>query len=224
MNNGMTGPDGQNGGTSDTITWTFEVIPGPNRNQQGNPAPQPPRPAEAPGGGTDQPNVNVDEQTNDARPDPEATAPPPPPLFGLHLPPVAPRVGPFGLAGARPTEQQSDIEMQMGRGEMGPELWTSIVNHLLPVFASGLADRRADPAKAAELIRALPTVGKDMMERVDHVISATEEHDEGWSCSICFEGAEDVPAEGDRAIKVTPCNHLFHAGCLEPWFTTHTSW
>lgn len=223
--------DGQNGGTGDTITWTFEVFPGPNQqNQQGNtappPPPRPPRPTDdAPGGSPDQPDV----QSNNGHPDPDpnATAPPrplPPPPFGLPLPTAAPRVGAFGLAGARPTGPFSDLDMQMGRGEMDPELWTAIINHLMPIFASGLADRRPDPAKAAELIRALPTIEKDMMDRVNHVISATEQHDDGWSCSICFDGADDVPAEGDRAVKVTPCNHLFHAGCLEPWFKTHTSW
>lgn len=96
----------------------------------------------------------------------------------------------------------------------------------MPIFASGLADRRPDPAKAAELIRALPTVDKALMDRVDRVVSAADEDEDesGWKCSICLEGAEVAPAEGSTAIKATPCHHLFHSGCLEPWFRTRTSW
>jgi hypothetical protein len=103
-----------------------------------------------------------------------------------------------------------------------------ILRGLMPFFASGLGDeRRPDPAKAAELIRALPTVDKAMMDRIDRVVIAADNDDDdetGWKCSICLEGAEVTPAEGSAAIKATPCHHLFHSGCLEPWFQTKTSW
>lgn len=103
-----------------------------------------------------------------------------------------------------------------------------ILRGIMPLFASGLSsERRPDPAKAAELIRALPTVDKAMMDRVDRVVIAADNDDDGetgWKCSICLEGAEVTPADGSAAIKATPCHHLFHSGCLEPWFQTKTSW
>jgi hypothetical protein len=220
LNTGMTGPDGQNEAVNDAITWTFEVLP---RQNQGD-AP-PPQPNEATGGGVEHPTIQYGHPQV-----PDTTVP---------LPSL-PRIGPFGLAGVRPAANQTPSpapasgapsnttapprsSLYLGPAGTHATDWPYILNHLMPIFASPF-DRRSDPVKAAELIRALPTVGKDLMDRVDRLASVDEEDDEGWRCSVCFEGPNDAPTEGDGAVKATPCHHLFHAGCLEPWFRTHTSW
>jgi len=75
----------------------------------------------------------------------------------------------------------------------------------------------------------------------------------GWKCGICLQGLEDEDkpaavdsqnqAEIDKSevvndreevpdqtkkittgVKTTPCNHLFHGDCLQPWFERHLSW
>ena len=237
LNSGLNGPDGQAIGIDDHITWTFELIHPPNQpgspphGQAQSPTHQPTNTAnEAPR----QPDVGMNH-------DPLPTNAPVPPA------PPRPSIGPFGVAGARPGPHDAThrlaipaagpaFSMFFGAGDAGtpgmdPTTWPHILNSLMPIFASGLADRRADPVKAAELIRALQTVDKNMMARIDKVLSADwssadadEEDEGGWKCSVCFEGAGDAPTEGDRAVKATPCHHLFHAGCLEPWFKTHTSW
>jgi hypothetical protein len=116
-----------------------------------------------------------------------------------------------------------------------------------------------DPRRAQDLIKGLRTLTVRLARRLERVSrkerSIDEGSDEGWKCSICFdgwEGAEDVPngdqsggadagssptsrqggAEGGAAldldartdIKALPCNHFFHRGCLEPWFSTKHTW
>lgn len=77
-----------------------------------------------------------------------------------------------------------------------------------------------DPAKAAELLNSLPTVGRALLKRVDKVVAAEGQRDDGdnsgWQCGICLEGS-DV----GETVKALPCNHLFHESCLQPWFTNH---
>lgn len=76
----------------------------------------------------------------------------------------------------------------------------------------------------------------------------------GWKCGICLQGLEDedkpaavdtqtetevgrpevsnndqgIPDQTERkeatGVKTTPCNHLFHGECLQPWFERHLSW
>lgn len=74
----------------------------------------------------------------------------------------------------------------------------------------------SNPAKAAELLASLPGVDAPTLKRVDAVCRAESEEDEGWNCGICL--------ESEGAVKALPCNHLFHADCLEPWFSTHLTW
>jgi hypothetical protein len=89
-----------------------------------------------------------------------------------------------------------------------------------------------DPAKAAELLAALPTIGRPLLRRVDKIITAEdansskEEEERGWRCGICLEGLDvdaDEPASA-HPVKGLPCNHLFHEECLQPWFTSHFTW
>ncbi len=72
-------------------------------------------------------------------------------------------------------------------------------------------ERGPDPEKAAELLRALPTVGKGLLKRVDKIYAAEEAggpvafagmddeevEDLGWKCGICLEGYHPDP-EGDN--------------------------
>ncbi|KAK8865875.1 hypothetical protein IAR55_001023 [Kwoniella newhampshirensis] len=117
-----------------------------------------------------------------------------------------------------------------------PWLFPPFFNFYMPVRS----EPQPNPAKAAELLRSLPTVGKRLLSRVDKIVAAQEveamEDDEkGWKCGVCLEGAEpDHPEtagadekkdEGkiqqETGVKALPCNHLFHEKCLEPWFASH---
>ena len=83
-------------------------------------------------------------------------------------------------------------------------------------------DAQPDPAKAAELLKSLPDINRGLLKRVDRIVAAEEnesdEDERGWKCGICLEGMQEE--DGDIDIKGLPCNHLFHAKCLEPWFAT----
>jgi len=89
-----------------------------------------------------------------------------------------------------------------------------------------------DPAKAAELLASLPTIGRALLRRVDKIITAEdafggkEYDDRGWRCGICLEGLDLDTTDPDKPhpVKGLPCNHLFHEECLQPWFTSHHTW
>jgi hypothetical protein len=106
------------------------------------------------------------------------------------------------------------------------------------------------PVKATELVKVLSDVDKETMEAIDLKIRTEEkaqnQEEMGWKCGICLQGLEDdeplselvehLPKEmkqdegsrttskQDSGVKTTPCNHLFHGGCLQPWFERHLSW
>lgn len=95
------------------------------------------------------------------------------------------------------------------------------------------SDPAPDPEKAKELLRSLPIVEDKVMRRVDRVYAAENTEDGGWKCGVCLEGweeAEEVVETGESdaregtGVKRLPCNHLFHADCLEPWFETKHTW
>jgi len=91
------------------------------------------------------------------------------------------------------------------------------------------SEPQPDPVKAAELIRSLPAVGKNLMKRIDRIISAEgprrgdDDLEHGWKCGICLEGVEDAESK-ETGVKALPCNHLYHSACLEPWLTTRHTW
>lgn len=104
-----------------------------------------------------------------------------------------------------------------------------------PFFPFGFSNAPPppDPAKAAELIASLPTVGRALLRRVDKVVAAEdasegkEQDERGWRCGICLEGMagpEEIVADPQLVVKALPCNHLFHEGCVQPWFTSHHTW
>lgn len=127
-------------------------------------------------------------------------------------------VGPDGRLLPRPGADQ----------DMGPPpIW--------PFFPWGMssAPPAPDPAKAAELIASLPTVGRALLRRVDKVVAAEDANigkeydDRGWRCGICLEGMdgpEELAENPKPRVKALPCNHLFHEDCVQPWFTSHHTW
>jgi hypothetical protein len=136
---------------------------------------------------------------------------------GQPIPP--PGGGPGGAAGGPNAEANGG----------GPNLWLPFA---FP-FAFGQQGPPApDPAKAAELLASLPTIGSALLRRVDKVIVAEDTvggkdyDDRGWRCGICLEGLDvdaNEPASA-HPVKSLPCNHLFHEECLQPWFTSHHTW
>lgn len=107
-----------------------------------------------------------------------------------------------------------------------PRPWPFLSPHFHFFVNMPPPEAQPDPAKAAELLKSLPDISKALLQRVNRILAAEEnESDEdecGWKCGICLEGMQ----EGDDdniGIKGLPCNHLFHAKCIEPWFATkHT--
>lgn len=109
---------------------------------------------------------------------------------------------------------------------------------LLPLFGRfGSGEPAPDPEKAKELLKSLPTVEKGLMKRIDRIYAAENVEEGGWKCGVCLEGWEteengegmQVERDGEAGeagmeVKRLPCNHLFHAECLEPWFGTKHTW
>jgi len=88
-----------------------------------------------------------------------------------------------------------------------------------------------NPEKAKELLRAMKNVVWMDMKRVTRIIIAEEgdvgdEEERGWKCGVCLEGVggEERGLEDETGVKGLPCNHLFHEGCLQPWFETNHTW
>ena len=47
-------------------------------------------------------------------------------------------------------------------------------------------------------------------------IKGTEVGEMGSDCQVCFDKFKD-----EDNIYILPCKHLFHEGCILPWFTSH---
>ena len=102
------------------------------------------------------------------------------------------------------------------------------LSFLMPIGIFGPPPNRPDPAAAAELVRSLPTVSPELLKRIQRITIAEQvqdgedEDNRGWKCAVCLEGID--PDEKETGVKALPCNHLFHAACIEPWFTSHHTW
>lgn len=220
------------------MTWTVEVFP--NDGEGANEAEDAPQ---NPGPGTDgMPPFNIfpPAPPTPAGDNAEPTVPVDPPVGEQREPTPAPGapqgegqrhertiywfIGPDGQA-MRPGGAG-------GPGAGGIPIPNFAFPFVLP-FAFGQSGPPApDPAKAAELLASLPTVGRALLRRVDKIITAEdtaggkEYDDRGWRCGICLEGMEEDAKEPASAhpVKALPCNHLFHEECLQPWFTSHHTW
>ncbi|BEJ15250.1 hypothetical protein CspHIS471_0410170 [Cutaneotrichosporon sp. HIS471] len=206
------GPDGPQVG----LTWTLEVF-GNDEEGGGGPAPDP--------GPEGTPNVEAAADTAaqaQNTPGPEAADPNAADGAGQGTnPPQTPqnqeRDGPtrsiFFIVGPDGTMRRGDGAVD----DTAPQLFPFPFPFAFP-FQAGPPP--PDPAKAAELLNSLPTVGRALLKRVDKVVAAEGQRDDGdssgWQCGVCLEGI-DV----GETVKALPCNHLFHEACLQPWFTNH---
>ncbi|KAL2861816.1 hypothetical protein BJX68DRAFT_260620 [Aspergillus pseudodeflectus] len=57
-------------------------------------------------------------------------------------------------------------------------------------------------------------VGGDTGDDHDDVNIASSHGDSHMECAICMESFED-----DDSIRSLTCNHIYHATCIDPWFT-----
>ncbi|KAL7418879.1 hypothetical protein Q5752_006563 [Cryptotrichosporon argae] len=107
---------------------------------------------------------------------------------------------------------------------LDPRMFPGGVPPFFQFMGQAQAPGRPDPAKAAELLKSLPTVARALMRRLDKIEAAeSDDGASGWRCAVCLDGAEGGGEGDDTGVKALPCHHLFHATCLEPWFSTkHT--
>lgn len=228
MNRPEGGEEQPDDGNRLVLTWTIEVFPNDGSEGMNGEAP------------TDAPGVD-----GDALPQADADA-----GHGVHGPPgAALPTGGDGSTGDGEAHQAGGTDADRNTGTiflvLGPD------GRVIPrpggddggqpppfFFPFGLPftfqppPPAPDPAKAAELLASLPTVGRALLKRVNMVVAAEdaaggkEYDDRGWRCGICLEGLEEEAErdEPEQAVKALPCNHLFHEGCLQPWFTTHHTW
>ena len=75
-----------------------------------------------------------------------------------------------------------------------------------PVLTPQKIDEMLPPMRFADAKGFLVAEGRDMG-------AAADGDDGGVECAVCLSAMAD-----DEMVRVLPCVHVFHVGCIDPWF------
>ncbi|WWC58578.1 uncharacterized protein I303_101121 [Kwoniella dejecticola CBS 10117] len=168
---------GPGSGARSSFMWTFTIRPDTDRGSQPGPGAGPPDPPLATG---DAPTTRPEETNTTANTNPSNSE---------------------NTNNTQPQRTHAPGSAGPGSGvtPAPPWIFPPFFNFFLPMRS----EPQPNPAKATELLRSLPTVGRRLLMRVDRIVAAQENDqdvlpdEKGWKCGICLEGL-DVEAEHQK--------------------------